>query len=360
MKTPLAALHTAQGAVLTNDRGVELPERFTDVLQEYQAARETAGLLDLSFRVQVRMTGEDRVSFLQGMVSNDVKALRPGEGCAAVLLTEQGRIVADLRVYALETCFLLDVDARIKEKLIEVLSRLIIADDVELEDLSETQTTLALQGPLSAQVLATVGVAVSLENALQHCEATVAAASIRVVHADDTGEKGYELLMPTADSESVWQALLQAGTPLGLHPVGLTALNTLRVEAGIPWYGLDMDEGRIILEVGMEHAISFKKGCYLGQEVVERATARGHINRKLSGLVIKGDEGDTLPASGDKLFHDTQEVGWVTSVVTSPRFGCPIALGYVRREHLTPGTQLRIDRHGIPVIAEVATLPFSR
>jgi folate-binding protein YgfZ len=305
------------------------------------------------------MIGEDRASFLQGMVSNDVQALRPGEGCAAVLLTEQGRIVADLRVYALETCFLLDVDAHIKEKLIESLSRFIIADDVELEDLSETQTTLALQGPLSSQVLATAGVAVSLANALQHCEATVAGASIRVVRVDDTGEKGYELLIPTADSESVWRALLQAGTPLGLRPVGLTALNTLRVEAGIPWYGLDMDEGRIVLEVGMEHAVSFKKGCYLGQEVVERATARGHINRKLSGLIIKGD-GSPLPASGDKLFHETQEVGWVTSAVTSPRFGCPIALGYVRREHLTPGTQLRIDRQGIPMIAEVTTLPFSR
>jgi glycine cleavage system aminomethyltransferase T len=260
MKTPLTALHTAQGAVLTNDRGVELPERFTDVLQEYQAVRETAGLLDLSFRVQVRMTGEDRVSFLQGMVSNDVKALRPGEGCAAALLTEQGRIVADLRVYALETCFLLDVDARIKEKSIEALSRLIIADDVELEDLGETQTTLALQGPLASQVLATAGVAVSLENALQHGEATVAGVSILVVRANDTGEEGYELLMPTARGELVWQALLQAGMPLGLRPVGLTALNTLRVEAGIPWYGLDMDEGRIILEIGMEHAISFKKG----------------------------------------------------------------------------------------------------
>jgi folate-binding protein YgfZ len=118
-----------------------------------------------------------------------------------------------------------------------------------------------------------------------------------------------------------------------------------------------MDEGRIVLEVGMEQAISFKKGCYLGQEVVERATARGHVNRKLSGLLIQGD---ILPASGDKLFHDAQEVGWVTSAMVSPRIGCPIALGYIRREYLAPGTQLRIDKQGIPVIAEVTTLPFSR
>ena len=357
MKTPLTAWQQAHGAVLTNDRGIELPERFSDPREEYQAVREKAGLIDLSFRAQVRMTGEDRVTFLQGMVSNDVKALRPGDGCAATLLTEQGRIVADLRVYALDTCFLLDVDARIKEKLIETLSRFIIADDVEMEDLSEVQTTLALPGPLSSQVLAAAGLPISLSTIFQHGEATVAGISVRLIRANDTGEDGYEILAPSAHAASVWQTLLRAGAPLGLRSVGLAALNTLRIEAGIPWYGIDMDEGRIVLEVGLAQAISFKKGCYLGQEVVERASARGHVNRKLIGLLVQGD---TLPVSGDKLLHDAQEVGWVTSATVSPRLARPIALGYVRREYLAPGTQLRIDRHGTPVIAEVTTLPFSR
>lgn len=357
MKTSLAAWHQAQGAVLVNDRGIELPERFSDPREEYQAVREKAGLIDLSFRAQVQMTGEDRVTFLQGMVSNDVKALRPGDGCAATLLTEQGRLVADLRVYALDTCFLLDIDSRIKEKLIETLSHFIIADDVEMEDLSERQTTLALQGPLSSQVLAAAGISASLNKMLQHGEATLAETLVRIIHVNDTGEDGYEILVPSAHAASVWQTLLEAGAPLGLRPVGLAALNTLRIEAGIPWYGVDMDEGRIVLEVGLAQALSFKKGCYLGQEVVERATARGHVNRKLTGLLVQSD----IPLiSGDKLLHDAQEVGWVTSVTVSPRLGQAIALGYVRREYLAPGTQLRIDRHGTPVIAEVTTLPFSR
>lgn len=357
MKTPLSACHTAHGAVLTNDRGVELPERFTDPVQEYQAVHEKAGLIDLSFRMQVRVAGEDRVTFLQGMVSNDIKALRLGEGCAAALLTEQGRIVADLRVYALDTCLLLDVDARVKEKMIEALSRFIIADDVELEDLSDQQTTLALQGPLAPAVFAAAGAPVSLAQEFQHGEAMLAGVNVRIVRVSDTGEDGYEILLPSAQAEQVWQALLQAGMPLGLRPVGLAALNMLRVEAGIPWYGLDMDEGRIVLEVGLEHALSFSKGCYLGQEVVERVTARGHVNRKLSGLLVQGD---TPPVSGEKLFHDAQEVGWVTSAVVSPRLGRPIALGYVRREYQAPGTQLQIDRQGTPMIAEVTALPFSR
>lgn len=357
MKTPLFAWHHVHGARFTSDRGIELPERFTDPLLEYQAVREKAGLIDLSFRVQVKMTGEDRISFLQGMVSNDIKALRPGEGCAATLLTEQGRIVADLRVYALDMCLLLDVDARIKEKMVESLSRFIIADDVEMEDLSEQQVTFALQGPFAPQVLATAGTSFSFDKAFQHQETVLANTNVRAIWVSDTGEEGYELLVPSAQAEQVWQTLIQAGGPLGLRPVGLTALNMLRIEAGIPWYGLDMDEGRLVLEVGLQQALSFSKGCYLGQEVVERATARGHVNRKLSGLLVHGN---TLPESGDKLFHDSQEVGWVTSAVTSPRLGQPIALGYIRREHLTPGTQLRIDRQGTPMIAEVTMLPFSR
>ena len=357
MTTPLSSWHRAHGATFVNDRGIELPERFTDPVEEYQAVRGKAGLLDLSFRIHVRMTGEDRVSFLQGMISNDVKALRPGDGCAATLLTEQGRIVADLRVYALDDALLLDVDARIKEKMMAALSRFIIADDVEMEDLSEQQVTFSLQGPVASQVLTATGTSLVLDKPFRHQEIALVGTRARVIRVSDTGEDGYELLVPFAHAEQCWQTLLRAGEPLGLRPVGFTALQMLRVEAGIPWYGLDMDEGRIVLEVGLEQAISFKKGCYLGQEVVERVTARGHMNRKLSGLLLHGN---TLPESGTKLFHDAQEAGWVTSAVQSPRFGHPIALGYVRREHLAPGTQLRIDSHGTPMIAEVTTLPFSR
>ena len=357
MKSPLFTWHETHGASFMNDRGIELPAHFTDPLREYQAVREKTGLIDYSFRVQVRMTGEDRVSFLQGIVSNDIKALRSGEGCAATLLTEQGRLVADLRVYALNSSLLLDVDTRIKEKAVEALSRFIIADDVELEDLSEQQVTFALQGPLATQVLTAAGVSGALPKVFQHSEGTIGSSPVHIVRADDTGSDGYELFVPHAHAEQVWQTLLRVGEPFGLRLVGLTALNLLRVEAGIPWYGVDMDESRIVLEVGLEHAISFKKGCYLGQEVVERATARGHVNRKLSGLLVQGD---TVPVSGDKLFHDSQEVGWITSAVTSPRCGRPIALAYVRREHLAPGTQLRIDRQGTPVIAEVTMLPFAR
>ncbi len=357
MTTPLLTWHETHGAHVIDDRGIALPAHFTDSLREYHAVRDKVGLIDASFRVSLCMTGEDRVSFLQGIVSNDIKALRLGEGCAATLLTEQGRLVADLRVYALESALLIDVDARIKDKALDTFSRFIIADDVELEDLSEQYMTFALQGPLATHVLTAAEVTLSLVKAFQHGVATIDGAAVHIARADDTGSDGYDLFVPRAHAEHVWQTLVRVGEPFGLQPVGMTALNLLRVEAGIPWYGVDMDESRIVLEVGLEHAISFKKGCYLGQEVVERATARGHVNRKLSGLLVHGE---TIPVSGDKLFHDTQEVGWITSAIASPRCGRPIALAYVRREQRAPGTQLRIDRQGTPVIAEVTTLPFAR
>lgn len=353
MQSPLTAWHTAHGAALIDDRGIRLPERFTNVEQEYRAVHHTAGIIDLSFRVQLAMSGEDRVSFLQGMVSNDVGSLQPGQGCPATLLTEHGRIVADLRVYALKDRFLLDLDARIKDKTVAALERFIIADDVELEALG--QATLAVLGPLAPGLLTAAGVSLSLTDAGQHTEVRLAETPVRIVRVPETGLNGYELLLPRPRAEAVWQALVRAGQPLGACPVGLHALNILRIEAGIPWYGLDMDEDRIVLEVGLEHTISFNKGCYLGQEVVERASARGRVNRKLSGLLVRGA---VPPQSGDKLFHDTREVGWITSAVISPCLGRPIALGYVRREHLEPGTQLRIDTNGTPMIAEVVVLPF--
>ena len=196
MKSALSVWLESQGVSLIDDRGVELPNAFTSPQDEYAAIYEKAGLIDLSFRTQVKFTGEDRSDFLQGMLSNDVKALRPGDGCPATLLTEQGRIVADLRVYAEESAILLDLDARIKEKTVEALDRFIIADDVEIEDLSAHQVTIAVQGPASAQVLAAAGLSSLPEQELQHRDGTLADVQVRVIRSDQTGKGGYEFHVP--------------------------------------------------------------------------------------------------------------------------------------------------------------------
>ena len=257
---------------MTDDRGVELPATFTTPTDEYASVCKNAGLIDLSFHTQLELTGADTVDFLQGMVSNDVKALKPGQGCAAALLTEQGRLVADLRIYATESAVLLDVDTRIAAKTTAALERFIIADDVEIVDLGARQTTAAVQGPEAAKMLTALSLDGLPERELHHCEVTLAGVAVRIVRADQTGHGGYEIHTPSDRAADVWQALASVD---GVQPVGQTALNMLRIEAGIPWYGVDMDEDRVVLEVGLEHAISFEKGCYLGQEVVERVSARG-------------------------------------------------------------------------------------
>ena len=199
----------AKAYQLSDDRGLELPNAFTNPQDEYAAVCEKAGLIDLSFRTQVKFTGEDRSDFLQGMLSNDVKALQPGDGCPATLLTEQGRIVADLRVYAEESAILLDLDARIKAKTIEALNRFIIADDVEIEDLSTHQVTIAVQGPAAAQVLAAAGLSSLPEQELQHRDETLADVQVRVVRSNQTGKGGYEFHVPGDRVSVVWQALAQ-------------------------------------------------------------------------------------------------------------------------------------------------------
>ena len=262
---------------------------------------------------------------------------------------------ADLRVYAEESAILLDLDTRIKEKTVEALDRFIIADDVEIEDLSAHQVTLAVQGPSATEALAAAGLSSLPDQDLQHRDTTIADVPVRVIRSDQTGKGGYEFHVPSDRAAVVWQALAQLD---GLLPVGHTALNMLRVEAGIPWYGLDMDEDRIVLEVGLDRAISFHKGCYLGQEVVERASARGHMNRLLIGFLLQDEGQAALPTRGDRLLKGDKEVGWLTSVTNSPTLGRPIALGYVRREHGEPGTRLRIDRPDTDMIVEVTKLPF--
>lgn len=357
MKSTLSEWLKAQGTRMVSDRGLELPAVFTDPIEEYGRIHESTGIMDLSFRTQLRLTGEDRLDFLQGMLSNDVKALNSGDGCHAALLNDQGRIVADLHVCVEESAVYLDVDRRIKDKTIAALERFLIADDVEITDLTNEQVTIAIQGPMAARTLGNLGISPLPEADLQHIKSAVQGMPARLLRADHTGHNGYELQAAVSDIVPIWKLLREQSQ---VTPVGLTALNMLRIEAGIPWYGIDMDENRIVLEVGLPHCISYAKGCYLGQEVVERASARGRVNRTLAGLLLDGSGYQDLPKQGEKLFRDDKEVGWLTSVTTSPSLGQPIALGYVRREHSQPGTQLRIDSAGEGMIAQVTGLPFLR
>jgi folate-binding protein YgfZ len=352
MTAELEAVERARGAQCVAVEERELPVRFSDLQSEWSAVRQRCGLLDPRFRGLLRVNGADRASFLQGMLSNEVAKLQPGEGTYAALLTQQGKLVSDLRVYVLADEVWLDVPAARADAVRAALERFLIADDVEFVADDAWAPLVVIEGPHAARVLVAVA-GESMEGVppFTHRELRFDGAMVRAAAVSHSGESGYLIYGPPAVASKLWEHCHAAGA----EPVGMDALHVLRVEAGIPWYGRDMDESMLVSEVGIESAISYRKGCYLGQEVVERIAARGQVHRKLMGLVC---EGTSVPAPESKLVVAGNEVGWITSAVWSPARETVVALGYVKRECWDVGTEVRVTSPAGETIARVAALPF--
>jgi len=335
-----------------------LPAHFGNPAGEYQAARSAVALIDLSHRGLLQFTGPDRLSYLQGMLSNDLKALKPFDGQYATVLTQQGKVIADVRVLCSLNSFYLDFWENLKEKILAHLNRYLIADEVEIADRSDEYAILSLQGPRAEALLRSLaGDAESPTKPQQHVMANIDEAAICVVRQSHTGEPGFDLIAPKASLLKIAKTLTEVGKQFSAAWIGEEAQNVLRVEAGIPRYGTDFTEDNLLLEVDIEHAVSFSKGCYLGQEVVERIRSRGHVNRKLCGLLLEGHD---AAKAGDRLFAGEKEIGTVTSSVISPRLKRPIALGYVSKDFWSPGKELFIRRDGAAIRAVVTERPFFR
>lgn len=342
---PLHERHAARNARFSDVGGAEVVSAFGPVSDEYQAARTSAVLVDRSYRELLRVTGEDRVSFLHGMVTNDVQGLSAGQTTYAALLTAKGAMVADARLWRREEDVLLDVEPGHGAKVRDALDKYLISEDAELHDATGEFGLLSLFGPRAGEVVSPVAVG--------RFEAReLAGAQVWVTGSALTGLPGVDVLVPVAQLGAVYEALLRAGDGVGLREAGFEALEILRVEAGVPRYAADMDDKTIPLEANLEHALHYKKGCYIGQEVIARATFRGHMNRKLMGLALQSPPS----APRAELRVGDRRVGWITSVVQSPQRGL-IALGYVHRDFLSPGTQLEVADGSAPVT--VTPLPFA-
>lgn len=355
-RSSLYATHQAMGATFINVAGWELPKAYGDPEAEYRAVRQGVGLSDLSYRGLVRVTGSERQRFLHAMVSNDTASLQPGQGCHATFLTHKGRLLADFVVYADPDAYVIDLEPHLLQALIDGLDRFVISEDVTFHDESVQWGLLALQGPRSAELLA-----LALPQDLPdldpyaHTLCQLAGHEVRLIRRSQTGELGYQLMAPLEVLPDLWQALWQHHDACAGRAVGLDTLEVVRIEAGIPLHGRDMTDDTIPLEANLNDAISYTKGCYIGQEVIARIEARGHVNRKLVGLLL---DGETRPEVGSKIVSLDREVGWMTSATYSPACQRNIALGYVRREVWTPGTQLAVQTNGTTVQATVAELPF--
>lgn len=350
IRSPLAEMHASQGATPGEYHGAIVPTKFSVPAAEHLSTRQSLGLFDFSFRAMFGMKGRDTARFLQRMISNDVKNLVPGQGTYATLLNPQGHVLADFQVYCAEDSFLIETDADLKEKLMQALGRYIIADRVAIEPLP--WFAISAQGPRAHELIEQTPVKELPALAERgHFSTDLLGFPIRIMQISSTGEQGFEIWGGMEAMPGIWREL-HSKAPAGTLTCGTEALESLRIEAGIPRYGPDFGEDTLPLEAGLLNALSFNKGCYVGQEIVERARSRGHLNWKLVGLTI---DSPGAPAAGEKLLAEGKECGEITSACVSPTLSKTIALGYARREVSEPGTRLALVSGAA---AEITLLPF--
>lgn len=297
-------------------------------------------------RTLLSLTGRDRVRWLNGMVSNNIRDLTVGNGVYAFVLTPQGHIQADVYAFNRGESLVVETERAQAETVLRIFRKYIIMDKVEIEDFSEKLAVLGLTGPKSGDVLTRLGFAKDLGN-LQVMDVNWSDTAVTLVRGDNSSFQNYELWVPGEQVESIWNALLQAGA-IEVHE---QTLETFRILCGIPKVGHDTHEKTLPQETGQERALNFNKGCYIGQEIVERIRARGAVHRTFVGFEVEGP----APAAGMKIQSEGKDVGEITSIAAEPLKGKRLALGYLRREFLATDKTLTAGEAEV----KAATLPFS-
>jgi folate-binding protein YgfZ len=366
LETPLAKMHLRAGAKLGAWFACALPDDFGDAAAEYRHARESVALIDKNYRAYLSFTGPDRVRYLNAILTNNIKDLSTGQGNVSLLLNPQGHILAQIETYAFADRLFCVSYAMIRERLIEWLDKYIIMDDVTMTDESERYGTLALEGPKAAAAVKFVaGIDLDQMSELAGVDAEILrpvnpsgaqnarltpddaigksgvkdAIPCRIVKRSPGGIAGAEFVVERGRLEELWQILADASQKHGGGPMGYSALSGLRLEQGVPWFGYDFGEKQIPHEAGLQDShISYTKGCYTGQEIVERVRSRGQVNRKRVPLVFSGD---VMPEAGTTLTADGKEAGYVTRAARIWEPARIIGMGYVRREASAPGTALQ-------------------
>jgi folate-binding protein YgfZ len=298
----------------------------------YEALTNSAALLDLSSRGRIRVTGEDRARLLHAMTTNHVQQMKPGDGIYVFFLNAQGRILADAYVLCFDDHFLLDTAPETRRAVYEHLDHYIIADDVTLEDITEQTFAFGLEGPKAIDTAARCGM-----QAPHHRFSHVPSAEFLVAAISSTGSYGVRIYGPAARRDEATATIEGAGAIAASEQDA----ETVRIENFVPRYGCDITEHTLPQETQQMHALHFQKGCYLGQEIVERIRSRGHVNRLLMGFRIESVK--TPPTAGSKLMLEGQAAGEVTSSAAAA--GGVFGLAYVRTQWAKSGAMAEIDGH---------------
>jgi folate-binding protein YgfZ len=336
-----------------------MAEALDTRVAEYEAVRGVgAGLFDLSARGRVEVSGAEAVMFLNGMLTNDVAGLEEGAWMHAAFPNPQGRLLASTRVLRRGGAFLFDTEATTYTAVLKHLERFTLAGDFRVRDLTAETALLSVQGARAAEFVgASLGADAALTGRGRVTPASFGGVEVTVIRATHTSEDGFDIFVSADEAPSLRQSLLEAGA----KSCGMDTLEVLRVEAGVPRYGVDASDANVVLEVvDEEEAVSYTKGCYAGQEIIARIHWRGHVAKRLAGLVL---ESDAEPPPDARL-RDTasgREAGRITSQAFSPRLRKRIALAVVKYDFLAPGTELKVfDGDTEFSAARVADLPLVR
>jgi folate-binding protein YgfZ len=324
------------------------PAHFGDVRDEFAALRSTCGVYILGNRARFRLTGNDRTRWLNGMITNNVRDLALNHGVYAFLLSPQGHILGDLTGYNRGEHILVNADREQAQKILATFEHYIIMDDVEIEDVSDKLTTVGVAGPQAESVFNAAGFNVPQAAPLEIIDSSWQQVPLTFVRGDTEPYLSFEIWIAPENAARLLKALQAAGAT----PVGRDALELYRVALGVPRYGQDIRERDLPQETEQQRALNFNKGCYVGQEIVERIRSRGAVHRKFSGLMVDG----LAPQPGTKVQLQAKDVGEITSsaLIPTPGGEQAVALGYFRREIAAPGKELEIGGSR----AIVSDLPF--
>ena len=318
------------------------------ILKEYETASKAAALIDLSARGKIEVTGKDRVSFIHRMLTNDIKSLAPGQGCFACLLNAQAKVIVDLSVWITESSIVLGVEPRFAEKTVGALQKFVVTDDVMLTDKTNDLCGFGILGPKNESIVRTLAGAHYPTSDFEHQPAKIHRIDSYLMCLPIFGKKSWYVATKSENKATLQKLLEENGGAL----IGSETSEILRVESGMPRYGIDVTEEIILPEVKIweSRAVSFTKGCYPGQEIVARIDSRGKFAKQFVRMTAESKD---VPKPGSTIQKDARDIGRVTSAVFSPKFSKPCLLGYLSRDFLTPGIEVDVLSDGKKIPAKL-------
>jgi glycine cleavage system T protein len=357
-QSPLHNQHLQLGATFEDVAGSSVPALYGAIETEHAAVRQAVGLSDLSHRGKFRVIGDDRIKWLQSIISNDILPLQAGQGRYSSFLTHKGKMLGYFRIYIQADAVWMEDVGEVGDATFQALRKfLLYGTKAKMENCAESWGLLLVSGPKSAEVVTEAfGTDVHSLELLHTIPATIGGHQGLIIRTEETGEQDFEVLVPLDGVVAAWEQLMTAGAPFGIKPVGAQTREALRIEAGLPKAGPDLNEEIVPPEANLEEkAFSLSKGCYPGQEVVARMDTYGNVRRHLVGLILQDK---TIPPKGSKLFSGDREVGWISSAAFSPQRNAVLAFGFPLRDFSSPDTALTVEVAGTRHPATVHALPF--